>query len=276
MKKEIEVKFSDKNKSPVKIYVQKPDNQTVQKADRVRAKAWNECVIDNIITKKELSELMRQRGIWDEAKDASQKEIVTNISKLEQQLYLECGKRKSKQEDGKRIAVEIRKQRVKLRELISEKMSLEGNTAESLSDNARFDFLVASCTFYEDGKRVYKDMEDYNSKSSDEIAFSAASGLAEILYSLDSDFEKNLPENKWLKNKALVNDELSLINESGKRVDLEGRLINEDGYYIDEDGNRVDIEGHPLDEEGFYQEIDDDSEKAAKKTTPRKKNADSE
>ena len=75
MKKEVTVEFADKAKTPVKIYVQKPDNQTIQRADRVRAKAWNECVTDDIITKKELTELMRKRGIWDEEKDTQQKDI---------------------------------------------------------------------------------------------------------------------------------------------------------------------------------------------------------
>jgi len=275
MKKEVTVEFADKAKTPVKIYVQKPDNQTIQRADRVRAKAWNECVTDDIITKKELTELMRKRGIWDEEKDTQQKEVVSKISELEQKLYLECGKRKSKQEEGKKLAIDIRKERVKLRDLISEKMALEENTAEALADNARFDFLVANCTFKEAGEKVYKDIVDYNSKSSDEIAFSAASALAEILYALDSDFEKNLPENRWLKSKSMVDDEMSLINDDGKRVDIKGRLISEEGYYIDADGNRVDLDGNPLDGEGLYQEVDDEKPKPTRKKVTKKKTTDS-
>jgi hypothetical protein len=275
MKKEVTVEFADKAKTPVKIYVQKPDNQTIQRADRVRAKAWNECVTDDIITKKELTELMRKRGIWDEEKDTQQKEVVSKISELEQKLYLECGKRKSKQEEGKKLAIDIRKERVKLRDLISEKMALEENTAEALADNARFDFLVANCTFKEAGEKVYKDIVDYNSKSSDEIAFSAASALAEILYALDSDFEKNLPENRWLKSKSMVDDEMSLINDDGKRVDIKGRLISEEGYYIDADGNRVDLDGNPLDGEGLYQEVDDEKPKPTRKKATKKKTTDS-
>jgi hypothetical protein len=52
MKKELEVKFEDKDKAPVKIYVEKPNNEVVKGADRYRAKAWNECILDGIVTKK--------------------------------------------------------------------------------------------------------------------------------------------------------------------------------------------------------------------------------
>jgi hypothetical protein len=278
-KKEVEVKFADKEKATIKIYVEKPNNDVVKRADRCKAKAWNECIMDGIVTKKELSTLMKQRGIWSEVKEDEQEAITKEINRLEQQLYLECGKRESKKEEGKTLAIDIRRKRNELRDLIGEKMSLEENTAEALADNSRFDFLVAHCTYHKNGQRVYKDMEDYNSKSADEIAFAAASELATIMYAIDSDFEKNLPENKWLKNRELVNDDLALVNKDGKRVDLEGRVIDENGYYLDDKGNRVDKQGHPLSEDGFYEEVDDEDQpkptKPTRKRATRKKTTDS-
>lgn len=274
-KKEVEVKFEDKGKASIKIYVEKPNNDVVKRADRCRAKAWNECIMDGIVTKKELSTLMKQRGIWSEKKEDEQEQISTQINELEQKLYLECGKRESKKEEGKKLAIDIRKKRNQLRELISQKMSLEENTAEALADNSRFDFLVAHCTFHQNGEKVYKDIDDYNSKSADEIAFAAASELAAMMYSIDSDFEKNLPENKWLKNKELVNEDLALVNDEGKRVDLEGRVIDENGYYIDDKGKRIDKQGHPLSEDGFYEEVDDEKPKPTRKRATKKKTTDS-
>lgn len=276
MKKELEVKFADKDKAPVKIYVEKPNNEVVKGADRYRAKAWNECILDGIVTKKELSTLMKKRGIWSDKKEDEQEAISKEINQLEQKLYLECGKRNSKKAEGKEIAIQIRRKRNELRQLISEKMGLEENTAEALADNSRFDYIVAHCTFHANGEKVYKDIDDYNSKSADEVAFTAASALAEMMYSIDSDFEKNLPENKWLKNRELVNDDLALVDDKGRRVDLEGRLINDEGYYIDEDGNRIDKEGNPLSEDGFYEEVDDEETGTEpKKRTTRKKTTDS-
>ena len=241
------------DKTEIKIYVQRPNNNLVKLADRHKSKAWNQAIQDDVLTKKELAVLMDKRGIWDETKDKQEDEITHRIVKLEQELYNGDGKSKPKVSEGRDIAIEIRKARMELRDLIAERISLEENTAESLADNARFDFLVAHCTYYENGSRVYNSFEEYNQKSADEIAFSAASALGEILYNLDSSFEKNLPENKFLDKFGLVNDDLSLIDpNTGEMIDTEGHRIDEEGYLLDDDGNRIDKEGNKINEEGFY------------------------
>ena len=193
---------------------------------------------------------------------------------MEKKLYRGEGGKKPKVSEGKNLALEMRRLRSDLRELISERLGLEENTAEALADNARFDYFVANCTFYKDsGKRVYNSVEDYNKRSSDSVAFTAASMLGNILYNLDSDFEKNLPENKWLNMFNLTDDEGSLVNSEGKTVDSEGRVINEQGHFLDEDGNRVDANGIPLDKDGNYILVDyeNDLEPPKKKRTTRKK-----
>lgn len=269
---EKEVELEDGTK--VTIYVVKPSNQVISQADIHRAKRWNECIRDNVITKKELKTLMEDRGIWDKSKSDKEDEIGSKISDLEKKLYRGEGGKKPKVSEGKNLALEMRRLRSDLRELISERLGLEENTAEALADNARFDYFVANCTFYKDsGKRVYNSVEDYNKRSSDSVAFTAASMLGNILYNLDSDFEKNLPENKWLNMFNLTDDEGSLVNSEGKTVDSEGRVINEQGHFLDEDGNRVDANGIPLDKDGNYILVDyeNDLEPPKKKRTTRKK-----
>jgi hypothetical protein len=168
----------------------------------------------------------------------------------------------------------MRRLRIKLRELISQRLALEENTAEALSDNAKFDYLVADCTFYANGQKVYNSVEDYNQKSSDEIAFAAATALAEMLYQIDTKFEENLPENKFLKKFNLVNNDLSLVNKEGELVDIDGRKINEDGYYINVEGGRVDKDGNLLNEDGTYViqvEYEDDLEESPKETVKKSK-----
>ena len=100
--------------------------------------------------------------------------------------------------EGKEIAIQIREKRIELRDLIGERLSLEGNTAESLSDNARFDYLVSACTYYENGEKVYKSLEDYDEKSDSDIALAAASAMAQMMYSLDKDFEKSYQKTFFL------------------------------------------------------------------------------
>lgn len=250
---EVVVKNGDKE-DKVKIVIKRPNNVILSQAQRVGAKAWTDCVRDGIMTKKELEKFMKEQGIWDDGKDEEQKKIVQEISDLEKQLYVGGANKGSKlrASEGKEIAIKMRIKRNELRDLIAERMSLEQNTAESISDNARFDFLVASCTYYENGNKVYNSLEEYKEKADNEVGFLAASTLASMLYSVDKDFEAKLPENKFLKMFHFVDDNLSLVNDKGETVDLEGRRIDKSGYYINEDGKRVDKDGNILDEFGNY------------------------
>jgi hypothetical protein len=262
----------------VNITVKKPNSVTLSQAQRVGAKSWTDCVRDGIMTKKELEKFMKEQGIWDDGKDKEQKAIVEEISSLEKQLYISSqGHKKLKASDGKEIAIKMRMKRGELRDLIAERISLEQNTAEAISDNTRFDFLVANCTFYENGQKVYSNLEEYRERADVEPAFTAASTLAAMLYSIDKDFEARLPENKFLKTFNFVNDDLSLVNKEGETVDLEGRRIDKNGFYLNEEGKRVDRDGNLLDESGNYvptieyvtdedQPEDDKKEKRKRKT----------
>lgn len=252
--KTIDVKVSqdDGTEKTVKIVVKRPNNAVLSKAQHQSAKVWTDCVRDGIMTKKELEKFMKEHGIWNDNKDEEQKKITEEINRLERELYVSGKNGKLRASEGKNIAIEMRKKRIELRELIAERMNLEQNTAESLSDNARFDFLVANCTFYENGQKVYKTMDEYTENADGEIAFAAATALAQMMYSVDKDFESKLPENKFLKMFNFVDDDLSLVNDKGERVDTEGRRIDEFGYYLNEDGKRVDKDGNLLDENGNY------------------------
>lgn len=242
------------NKKTVDILIYQPNNDVLKRAERHKSRTWNEAIQDGIITKKELSVVMKKRGIWDESKDEEEKALSKKIAGLEKELYHGDGKKKPKLSEGRKIAVQIRQKRIELRNLLTEKIELEENTADNLADNARFDYLVAHCTFYANGKPVYKDFAEYNSKSADEIAFAAATSLSRMMYNLDSSFERKLPENHFLLTYNLVNEDLSLINPNNpdELIDTEGRRIDKDGYYLDADGNRTDKEGNPLTEDGEY------------------------
>jgi len=279
----VTIENEDGSTKEVEIYVSKPINTVVKGADRYRAKAWNECVADGVMTKEALTAMMVEKKLWDDdsKKDSPKNKLIAEIQKLEKSLYLgdedKSGKTiKPKLSDGQKKAVEIRRKRVELRDIIMSRVSQEENTAEALADNARFDYLVAGCTFYEGGEKVYKDVEDYNERSADILANTAAQELASLMYSLDNNFEANLPENKWLVNHKLVNEDLSLVNSSGDLVDLDGRKINDDGYYVNEEGKPTDEAGNVLNEDGTYADeivYEDDLEatpkKVAKKRTPK-------
>jgi len=271
MNKEQEVTLADSDKK-VTIYVVKPNNEVIAKADMLRAKRWNECIQDGIITKKELSVLMEKRGIWNKEKSTQEEDISTQIQGLERNLFRGEGGKKPKVSEGKDIAIQMKDLRVKLRELIGERLALEENTAEALSDNVRFDYFVAMCSFYKDtNQKVYTNLEDYNQRSSDEVAFAAASMLGDILYNLDTSFEENLPENRWLKGFDLINQDFGLVNTEGDLVDRGGKKINDLGHYLDGDDNRIDVDGFPLNDDGSYVMVDYENDLGTEKSKPKRR-----
>ena len=150
------------NGKKVKVVVRKPTNKVSGEAQRIGAKVWTDCIRDGIMTKKELEVVMKSNGMWDKSKQESQDAIIADLRELEKKLYLGKKGSKMKLSQAKDIAFEMRKKRLELRDLLASKIELEGNTAESLSENAKFDYLVANCTFYEDGKNVYNSVEEYN------------------------------------------------------------------------------------------------------------------
>ena len=268
---EAKVKLDNGQEDVVRFYVVKPSNAVDKEANRYRAKVWQQCIADGILTREEVKKVLVERKIWDATKDAEEKALKDKLNELQKKLYLGNGDTKRmKLSEGKDLAIQMRITRNELRTLIGQKIAMEENTAEALSDNARFDYVVASCTFDEADNRVYKDIEDYNSKSADEVAFAAASKLGEVIFGLDGKFEQNLPENKWLKKFNLVDADLSLVNKQGQLVDKEGRAIDADGYYVDANKKRTDVDGNPLAEDGGYElqvEYEDDTEVLAETTT---------
>jgi hypothetical protein len=143
--------------------------------------------------------------------------------------------------------------REELRELISVRTNLDNHTAEGQADNARFNYLIASSLVYSSNKEKYfKSYEEYLTRASEPVAIKAAQVLANMLYGLDNDYEKKLPENKFLIKYKFVDDKLRLVNKEGKLVDVEGRLIDINGRYINDKGEFVDKNGTLVDVNGDY------------------------
>jgi len=273
-RKDIDVKYYGDDgevTKTTKIYVIAPVGNVINRADRQRAKIWTECVDDGIKTKDELAILLEKRGLWTKDDKTKEEKFKKDIDEMERKLYLGDGQKKIPLSDGIKDAITMRKLRREYREHMMTKNEHEQNTADNIADNARFDFLVANCTFYENGQSVYNDIVDYNNRHADELAFNAAQGLAELLHGYDPKSEANLPENKWLKHFDLLNDDLSLVNEDGHLVDVDGRLINDKGQYVNDAGDPIDKEGNLLDDEGNYViQVDYEKNKPARRRSTKK------
>lgn len=233
----------------VTLAVRSPSLQDQREATKVYNTAFSDALKAKAVVRAKLDDLLVEQGLWDDRKQTQFTSLQNKILENERKL----AKGGISLSDAKSVALEMKKNREELRELISVKTSLDTHTAEGQADNARFNYLVSCCTVYNDTKKPYfNSYDDYTNKSADPVAILAAQNLASMLYGLDADYENKLPENKFLKDYKFVDDKLRFIDKQGRLVDENGRLIDENGRFINEKGEFVDKDGNLVTEDGEY------------------------
>lgn len=267
----------------VTVYARKPNPQESNKAQIVYNKAWREALDGGSMLQQKMNDYLIEQGVWDDSKQKKYEDFIKQINECE--LSLKKGGKSLK--EGRAIAVKLKLLRYDFRELISERSAYDGYTAEGIADNAKFDYLVSACIVDEGNKKVFKDLDDYNSRAGEEWVVKAAGELARIMYNIDPNYEKSLPENNFLTKFKLVDSDGRLVNKAGQLIAVDDagveRLINSDGFYIayDENGNeyRVNRSGEKVEDpdkiesEPFYDDdgkpiiFDDDGEIATENTS---------
>ena len=245
-----EVEFKEKvDGKDVHFLVRSPSFKNQREGQKVYNTAFTDAIKSSAVVRAKMDDVLKEQGIWDDSKEEELTELQNEIIKAERVL----AKGGISLQRAKHVALEMKKTRDKIRDLLMVKNSLDTNSAEGQADNSRFNYLVSACTVYKDTEKPYfKNMDEYLEKSTDPVAIKAAQTLANMVYGLKDDYEQDLAENKFLKKYHFVDNELRLVNKEGKLVDEDGRLIDEAGRFIDEKGEYVDKFGHRIDKEGDY------------------------
>lgn len=218
-------------------------------------RAFSKALDGGSFIRARLDSILRQQKLWDDDSQKQFDDLREKIYKAERQLE-EGGIKKS---EGRKIALDLRKHRDELAQLIRIRNDYDYLTAEAQSENARFDYLVWACLVYNDtGKRYFDKLEDYKNSAGDEVGLEGAKLLAQMIYNLDPNYEKSRPENKFLIDYGFANESLELIDKQGRRIDEEGRLVDKDGFFINENGDKIDIYGEKT-EVVFKGFIDDET-----------------
>ena len=220
-----------------------------RESQKIYNQAFSDAVKSGSIVRARLDDLLTQQGLWNDNKEKEFQTIQKQIADLDKVL----AKGGVSLKQAKQSAIKMKRLREDMRELISVKTNLDTHTAEGQADNARFNYLVSVCVVYKDNKKPYfNSYEDYLNRASELVAILGAQKLASIIYGLDSDFEKKLPENKFLLKYKLINDNLEYVDSKGRLVDEDGRLIDENGRFINEEGQFIDKDGNLVDDVGEY------------------------
>ncbi len=229
--------------------VRSPSLVDQREAQKAYNTAFTDAIKSNSVVRARMDDVLEDQGLWNKEKQAKYDNLQQELNDGEKRL----AKGGFSLTDAKKLALKMRDVRLEIRDLISVRTSLDNHSAEGQADNARFNYLVSACVVYkENDKPYFKDLADYMDRMDDPVALAGASKLATMIYGLDNNFEKNLPENKFLKKYKFVNEDLRFINKEGHTVDADGRLVDESGRFIDKEGNFVDKDGTRVDEDGDY------------------------
>jgi len=230
--------------------IKSPSIADQREAQKVYNQAFSDAVKSGCIVRARLDDLLKEQGLWDDTKQIKFNTLQQQINDNEKSL----AKGGIALQSAKNVALKMRQLREELRDLISVRTNLDNHTAEGQADNAKFNFLISACLVYLNNKdkKYFKNYEEYLTRASESISVKAAQVLANMLYGLDNDYEKKLPENKFLLKYKFVDEKLKLVNKEGKYIDEDGRLIDQFGRYINENNQYIDRDGNLIDENGDY------------------------
>ena len=219
----------DKEGNTVKTLLRQPTAQDYRDSQVQYNETFRQALDSGALLRQKLTDYMREQGIWDEDKQKENDNFIQKISDREEALK-GGGIRLT---DAKEVALELRTLRMEFRELLSEKNAMDANSAEGQADNARFSELIRLCLLDPATKTPrFPDQKAYDTQADEPWVIEAASDLAGMIYGLDPDYDKNLEENKFLKEFKFVDKDLRFVNNEGHLVDIDGKLINEDGRFI--------------------------------------------
>ena len=174
--------------------VRSPSLTDQREAQKVYNQAFTDAIKSKSVVRAKMDDLLQEQGLWNAEKQAEYTRLQNELLEGERKL----AKGGFALSEAKKLAMKMRIIRNQIRELISVRTSLDNHSAEGQADNARFNYLVSVCVVYKDNdKNYFASLEDYMSRIDDPVALAGAQKLANMIYGLDNNFEKNLPENKF-------------------------------------------------------------------------------
>ena len=237
-----------------KYAVRRPTMQELTKANEIRRKTFNEELAAGTMLRDQLDEELRKRKLWSDDREARYQLLRQEVVDGEYALA-KGGISLSK---AKEIAIDMRRKRSEMVQMLSSRTDLDANTCEGKADSVRFNFLFANCLVYNDtDEPFYKNgLGDYLLKQEHPVSVEGATEFFYLISESD-DVDARLPENKFLKKYKFANEEYNLVDKDGRLVDTDGKHIDENGNYIewtsDTEYVLVDANGRKLNDEGEFE-----------------------
>lgn len=211
-----------------KILIRNPEYQDFDESDRVYASKIASMVRDSsknkLLLRRELDIFLKEQGIWTDADEQKvkslQKQIDSSLNKIR--------KGGTKLSEGRKLCIETMDLRKEMVKILSKRQTFESATIESIAESEKLDYLIYVSTVKEDGSFYWESCSDMKNDKMGPVYGKASVMATQLIYGIDSEFERNLPENKWLKKYNFVDAELNYVDrKSGEHVDKDGKPVKQ-------------------------------------------------
>jgi len=186
-----------------KYYVRIPNQREMNEADLIYKTKYSEALRYGALTSAEAQKIIDDREIFVNSDVVEVKKLFEQVAKQGTALM--------ETEDYEKAAdliIQIEQTRMKIMEINRKKSNILDNTAESYADEHRLQFYTFSCSFYEDGTLIFKDINDYLERAAEPIAILSLNKMIYLIANDGKDFRQEWPEYKWRIEHGLMDENL--------------------------------------------------------------------
>lgn len=189
--------FSAPGGEDVSYFIADPTGEDIRKADWQYSKVFNQALADGFPTQSQMVEILKARGILDEEYT---KEVEQTRIELAAALFrLDNLDPDASDLEKEGLAIETAAFRDKLYRLNQRVNGPLANTCENLAEDSRVEFLTSRIIQTQDGKRLWKDFEDFRATDNAPLIARARFEVMLWMQGLDSNFLENTPEQTVLR-----------------------------------------------------------------------------
>ncbi len=170
-------------------------------AKKIYMTEYNKALKNDSVPRDRLDDKLKELGLLSQEDYDKMDKLRNEIDELIRPLKTGGIKLKEMKERAEKAQL----LRLQLYGLISYRTKYDDLTAESVAEDAKFNFLVYSCLFDAEGKKVFNTYQDWENCTDSELLEKAASSMVEILYPDRGNFFSTLPENEFLVKYGFYN-----------------------------------------------------------------------
>ena len=157
--------------------------------------------------------MFNKSGDWTEEHDMRLNELNVNIA-VKTVLLGKC-EINGKADTAKELALEIMDLRKQAMALSQFKQQPFQYSCENSANEIRMEAYVAYATVYsdDDGQRYFKNYEDFCKRREEQAALDSYNVYLQIVLQENSEYIRSLPENKFLMEKGLIDNNMKVIRK---------------------------------------------------------------